>query len=460
MNIIFVFLFFCSAYISISQEIDVNPKVIAYFPNWKIYGRGYQLCQLPGDLLDKLIYSFFDPTSGECVLSDTWADIYVRGPIDAICENDLQPADDSLRGNFYQLIKLKQRFPHLKVLASVGGWTYSAAFHNYMAEEAARIKMAKSCADLIDKYSDIFDGLDVDLEYPCLPDDNDCGPGITPSNDDRGNYVAFIKSFRDYLNSSKLLTIGISANPQKIKALDFIKLNELVDSYYVFTFDFTSASFGDQITGHHTNPLFNPNDPLEKRRSLSLSAQTTTELIVSLGAQINKINVGAAFYGKGFLINKSDAPAPFVNSLGVINSGTWQTNDFDYYDMKENYFNGTNTFWDDIAKAPYIFDTNKGYFITYDDPRSIREKYKIAKHNGYEGIFAWELTGDYSFTYELLNAMRNITCLPENEAQFFAVQNNRAKYIVCTNRILYLMPCPNTTWFNPKTNDCDIYASP
>ena len=63
-------------------------------------------------------------------------------------------------------------------------------------------------------------------------------------------------------------------------------------------------------------------------------------------------------------------------------------------------------FWDDTAKASYLFDQQKGYFITYDDPKSIKEKVNVVKSNGYEGVFAWEISGDTN-NYELVNAMRS-----------------------------------------------------
>ena len=49
-------------------------KVGVYFGNWKVYARNYTLCDLPGDKIDYLYYGFINPTSGECVLSDSWAD--------------------------------------------------------------------------------------------------------------------------------------------------------------------------------------------------------------------------------------------------------------------------------------------------------------------------------------------------------------------------------------------------
>jgi len=46
------------------------------------------------------------------------------------------------------------------------------------------------------KYPTVFDGLDIDLELPCLPGDTACGNGITPSNNDRDAYTALVSAFR------------------------------------------------------------------------------------------------------------------------------------------------------------------------------------------------------------------------------------------------------------------------
>lgn len=58
-----------------------------YFGNWKVYGRKYKLCELPGDKIDVLYYSFFDPTSGECKLSDGYADLERTFAQGAVCSN-------------------------------------------------------------------------------------------------------------------------------------------------------------------------------------------------------------------------------------------------------------------------------------------------------------------------------------------------------------------------------------
>ena len=64
-----------------------------YFGNWKIYGRGYKLCSLPAEKIDVLYYSFINPTSGECKLSDSWADVEIPLEQDADCTQGKQPWD-------------------------------------------------------------------------------------------------------------------------------------------------------------------------------------------------------------------------------------------------------------------------------------------------------------------------------------------------------------------------------
>ena len=76
---------------------------------------------------------------------------------------------------------------------SVGGWTYSLAFHDKFLIEQSRQQLASSCASLLKQYDDIFDGIDLDLEYPCLPNDNACGPNIKPSPNDRDAFTSLIR---------------------------------------------------------------------------------------------------------------------------------------------------------------------------------------------------------------------------------------------------------------------------
>jgi chitinase len=110
------------------------------------------------------------------------------------------------------LRELKEKYPHLQTLISVGGWTWSENFSSAASSEASRQKLVKSCIDLyLREYPGVFDGIDVDWEFPV-------GGGLQPGRpEDKANYTLLLKEFRrqlDELGSADgrhyLLTIALS----------------------------------------------------------------------------------------------------------------------------------------------------------------------------------------------------------------------------------------------------------
>lgn len=92
--------------------------------------------------------------------------------------------------------------------------------------------------------------MDIDLEYPCLPDEKNCGPNIKPTNNDKDFFTDLMYQYRKYLPKHKLLTIATSSVENKIKALDLPKIDQYLDSYNIMTYDYTSGSWGEKLTGH------------------------------------------------------------------------------------------------------------------------------------------------------------------------------------------------------------------
>lgn len=140
--------------------------------------------------------------------------------------------------------------------------------------------MTDSCVALLEKYTDIFDGLDIDLEYPCPPG-KICGPDITPSDNDAQYFLSLIQSFRQKMNKDKLLTLATTSNPSILPGLSLLELNPLVDWYNIMTYDYTSGSFGDKMTGHHSKTMDSP-DPLKNRAGFS--AEHAVNMYVQKGA--------------------------------------------------------------------------------------------------------------------------------------------------------------------------------
>lgn len=80
---------------------------------------------------------------------------------------ELEPYDgrSEYSSQYAQFNSLKTKFPGLKTLIAVGGWTFQQArFCAAASTEVKREKFAKSVVKFLDQHG--FDGIDIDWEYP------------------------------------------------------------------------------------------------------------------------------------------------------------------------------------------------------------------------------------------------------------------------------------------------------
>lgn len=203
---------------------------VGYFVQWGIYGRQYFVKNLDttgnAARLTHINYAFanIDPTNLTCLqgvtkgtTSDPQDPSQGDGAGDAEADygrpfSAAQSVDgvadtgwEKLRGNFNQLKKLKAKYPKLKVLISIGGWTYSKYFSDVAKTDASRKKFVASCIDTYIKgnlpdyngaggpgtAAGIFDGIDLDWEWPGA----EGHPGNHVSPDDKHNNTLLIEEF-------------------------------------------------------------------------------------------------------------------------------------------------------------------------------------------------------------------------------------------------------------------------
>src|SRR5262249_16128171 len=119
-----------------APAIAQERRVVAYYTEWSIYARKYDVSNVPADKLTHLIYALARIEKGEVALIDAYA-----------ATDKFYPGDkwdkDYLRGSYRQLQNLKKKHPHLKTLVAVGGWTLSGPFSDVAAKGESSPKVAK-----------------------------------------------------------------------------------------------------------------------------------------------------------------------------------------------------------------------------------------------------------------------------------------------------------------------------
>ncbi|KWT92719.1 glycoside hydrolase family 18 protein [Candidatus Magnetominusculus xianensis] len=348
-------------------------KIVGYFVEWGVYARNYQVSDIPAAKLTHINYAFAKiDDNGEIAVWDTYAAL-----------EKFYPATDSwsvneIRGNFKQLRLLKEKYPNLKILVSIGGWTGSQNFSSVASNSASRLKFANSVVAFLQTYS-FFDGIDIDWEFPVI------GGLNAGAASDRDNYTLLIRDLRSVLGSGRLITIAASANPSGIAALDYNSFIGYLDWVNVMTYDFHGA--WDSKTGHNS-ALFNNADYLNSQYNI----YSAVENLRNAGVPKDKIVTGLAFYGRS--VTGAASVGINVQFAGGAGPGSYEPGVLDYKDIAVNYIskNDYQYYWDSVARVPYLYNSAKHVFISYDNVQSIMEKSYYA--TGFGGVMFWELSGD------------------------------------------------------------------
>ncbi|MEU6739652.1 glycosyl hydrolase family 18 protein [Streptosporangium sandarakinum] len=411
---------------------------VGYFVQWGIYGRQYFVRNLDttgvAGKLTHLNYAFgnIDPVNLTClhgVTKGTTADPQDpkqgdgAGDAEADYGRPMSAAQsvdgvadtgwEKLRGNYNQLRKLKAKYPNLKVLISLGGWTYSKYFSDVAATDASRKKFVSSCIDMYIKgnlpvynaaggpgsAAGIFDGIDLDWEWPGA--EGHAGNHIGAN--DKANNTLLIAEFRRQLDALTQetgkryqLTAFTPADPAKIAAgWDLPEVAKSLDIFNVQGYDFHGAgsdnSWEPNRTGHQGNLYADTDDPY----SFHFSVENAVDVYLKAGVNPRKITVGLAYYGRGW--------------QGVADggkSGEWQSatgaapGQFQEEAGTRGYSNllasvpGCTVKHDEQAVATYCYTGNGGQWWTFDDAWSIGKKTAWLRSKGLLGVMIWEMSGD------------------------------------------------------------------
>ncbi|HET6723403.1 MAG TPA: glycosyl hydrolase family 18 protein, partial [Chitinophagaceae bacterium] len=96
--------------------------------------------------------------------------------------------------NLRKLSQLKKINPDLKILISIGGWSWSKNFSDATLTDTSTRNFALSSIDIVSKYN--LDGVDIDWEYPGMIGDSNIFRA-----EDKQHYTLLFKELREGLDS-------------------------------------------------------------------------------------------------------------------------------------------------------------------------------------------------------------------------------------------------------------------
>ncbi len=283
--------------------------------------------------------------------------------------------------NLRKLNELKKQNPDLKILISVGGWTWSKNFSDAALTDTSTKNFALSAVAIVAKYH--LDGVDIDWEYPGMQGDSNV---YRP--EDKQHYTLLFKDLREGLNSlSKIahkqyfVTTAVGGSQDYIEHTEMDKVQLYTDFINVMSYDYADGS--DSISGHHTNLFTSSGDANQ------YSADRSIRAFLAAGVPTKKLVMGIAFYGKGWQMQSADNNGLYRKALKPARGGGFTR-------LKDSLINknGFVRYWDTAASAPYLFNAEQKIFISYDDEESVKNKCNYVKQYHLAGAMFWEYNDD------------------------------------------------------------------
>ena len=243
-----------------------------------------------------------------------------------------------------------------------GGYGLSDGFAPMVANDSTRANFVNNAIQFI--IDNNYDGIDLDWEFP---EDFVEGQNLTI-------LVSELKEELDKLEQPKFLSMAINPGDWVGKYFEYSKLADYLDWFNVMAYDYHGAWVNH--TGHNA-PLFVSGGDTHG------SIHGGITYLNGRGIPKEQMVMGIPFYGRQY------------RSSGLYQSYTDEVDDIRYTGAANRMKSSSwEYFWDNDAKAPYLLNTSRTRFVTFDDTSSIREKYNYVKSNNMDGLMIWALGQD------------------------------------------------------------------
>ncbi|KFY05596.1 hypothetical protein V492_08422 [Pseudogymnoascus sp. VKM F-4246] len=327
---------------SLADTAEIMSVNAVYYPNYRAY-RGETPATLNYKCISHVYYAYAH-VNADGFLSDELAD----GTMEV----------DGVNGCLGSFMVLKEKFPHLKVLLSIGGVDSSQSFRILSETAARRDNFAKSANLLVREAR--LDGIDIDWQHP---DDEQQG----------SNFLSLLATVRLYLPSEEyMVVVPLPTNSWALQHIDLPKIEEYVDLVNLTAYDFSGP--WRPTAGHHAQ--------LYRAQEGENSGSAAVEHILSTGFPAKKILLGIPVYGRSFI--GAAAPGDQYHSNGG------EDGIFEYKALPRP---GTQEVVD-TERCAAVCVGGDGGFVTYDNPETVAMKGRYCKEQGLGGLFYWTGTAD------------------------------------------------------------------
>nr|XP_027210091.1 endochitinase-like [Penaeus vannamei] len=349
-------------------ELDKPARTVCYYQAGTVYRPGessYRIEDIPGDLCSHIIYAFAG------LSNVTWE---VRPS---------NPSFDIDAGGYERFVGLKDRFPGLTATLGVGGGASGVAgvFSQMASNEERRAIFVRSVIDLVKTY--MFDGVDVDWEYPDTPDDKE-------------NFRLLMDELRAALDAeSQSLELTMAVPIVRYRLVDgysVLELCRVVDAVHLMGYDLRGV----------WNDFADVHSMLYRRSGLDFGI--LEEINLSDGALLweefgcprDKLVLGVPFYGRSFTLSDPSLHGLHAPITGTGNPGPilGDPTVLVYFEICTNLMNDPEWTreWDNEGLVPYAYKGDQ--WIGYEDTESLKIKMDYIRENGYLGAMNWAIDDD------------------------------------------------------------------
>ncbi len=421
---------------------------VAYYDQWSIYQNAFYLKALDTEgiasKLNYLIYDFenIDPSNLTCFettkatdpdpagendpnagdgAGDQFADYQKEFDASTSVNGVADVFNQPIAGNFNQLKELKAKYPNLKIMLSLGGWTYSKYFSDVAATAASRQKFVSSCISMFingnipasggfggnGTAANIFDGFDIDWEYPGSTGGH---LGNHVSAADTANFTALLGEFRSELNTAGsangktyALSAALPSGQDKVSKIQTNQIGQYLTFGDVMTYDMYGA-WNATGPADEQDPLYaNPNSPEGKiapgNETYSvdggMKAWTAGDSQYGIvgGFPANKLNVGLPFYYRGWTGVSAGSNHGLYQTASGPSAGQTLSGNVPgvamYKEISNIVANSADTFWDPVTRSAYFYDGTN--FYGGESAQSIQARADYVHCGGFDGFMMFSL---------------------------------------------------------------------